>query len=153
MRQPLTFFLDQRYPFTVTSEPDGGFFIAYPDLPGCMTQVATSAEIGPAADEIRMLWLETAYQQGLDIPLPSDGPGYSGKFVVRLPRHLHRRLAQSAEHDGVSLNQYVVSLLAMNDADQHVQRGLDILQRQLENVQARLEEIQPGSKRAMVTAE
>jgi antitoxin HicB len=139
MRQPLTYFLDQSYPFTVTSDPDGGFFISYPDLPGCITQVAALAEVGPAADEIRKLWLETAFRHGMDIPLPRSDAGYSGKFVVRLPRNLHRRLAQSAQQDGVSLNQYVVNLLATNDADQRVLRGLDVVNRKLEDIHARLE--------------
>ena len=70
---PLAFYLDQPYSFAVIPDPDGGYFIHYPDLPGCMTQVEESTEIGPAADEIRILWLETAYDQGLDISLPTDG--------------------------------------------------------------------------------
>lgn len=124
MRQPLAFFLEQSYPYAVTPDPDGGFFISYPDLPGCVTQVDTLTEIGPAAEEIRALWLETAHDHGVDIPLPREGEGFSGKFLVRLPRSLHRRLARSAEHDGVSLNQYVISLLATNDALARVERRL-----------------------------
>ncbi len=48
--------------------------IFYPDLPGCITQVDTADEILLAADEIRALWLETAYDQNLNIPLPRDNP-------------------------------------------------------------------------------
>ncbi|MGH2616647.1 MAG: type II toxin-antitoxin system HicB family antitoxin [Thermomicrobiales bacterium] len=73
--QPLSFFLNQLYSFTVTPDPDGGYFISYPDLPGCISQVDEPGEIGPAADEIRILWLETAYEHGMTIPLPRHGPG------------------------------------------------------------------------------
>jgi predicted HicB family RNase H-like nuclease len=44
--------------------------------------------------------------------LPATEQDYSGKFVLRLPKSLHRRLAQQAEQEGVSLNQYAVSLLS-----------------------------------------
>jgi predicted RNase H-like HicB family nuclease len=91
MRQPLSFHLQKDYPYTVTPDPDGGFFIAFPDLPGCMTQVEDSSEIGQAAEEIRTLWLETAYAHEMDIPLPRANADFSGKFVVRVPRSLHRR--------------------------------------------------------------
>jgi antitoxin HicB len=75
--QPLSFFLNQLYSFTVTPDPEGGYFIAYPDLPGCMSQVEAPGEIGPAAEEIRILWIETAYDLGMTIPLPRYGPGLS----------------------------------------------------------------------------
>jgi antitoxin HicB len=129
--QPLSFFLEQKYPFSVTPDPDGGYFISYPDLPGCISQVDEPAEIGPAAEEIRTLWLETAHEQGVDIPLPRGGAEYSGKFVVRVPRHVHRRLAESAALDGVSLNQYVVSLLASDDALTRVERRLAEIDRRI----------------------
>ncbi len=76
--QPLAFYLDQPYSFSVIPDPDGGYFIHYPDLPGCMTQVEELAEIGPAADEIRILWLETAHDHGMNIPLPRHGQGSPG---------------------------------------------------------------------------
>ena len=130
--QPLSYFLDLQYPFSVTPDPDGGFFISFPDLPGCITQVNQPDEIGPAAEEIRTLWIETAYEHGNDVPLPQGGVEYSGKFVVRVPRHMHQRLAESAALDGVSLNQYVVSLLSTNDALARMERRLAETVRRIE---------------------
>jgi predicted HicB family RNase H-like nuclease len=40
-------------------------------------------------------------------------PKKSGKFVVRLPRSLHAALEAEAKEEGVSLNQLVVTKLAM----------------------------------------
>jgi HicB family len=36
----------------------------------------------------------------------------SGRFVVRIPRGLHAELVRQARDEGVSLNQYVATLLA-----------------------------------------
>jgi predicted RNase H-like HicB family nuclease len=116
-RKPLAHYLDLEYPFQVITDPDGGYVIVFPDLPGCMTQVETAAAIGPAADEARRLWITTEYEAGEDIPSPSYPEQYSGKFHLRLPRSLHRRLAELAERDGVSLNQCVVTLLARAEAE------------------------------------
>lgn len=105
------------YPFNVLTDPDdGGYVVVFPDLPGCMTQVETLAELPAMAEEARRLWLEVAFEEGLEIPLPGHAPEYSGRFNVRLPKSLHRQLSQGAERDGVSLNQYVVMLLAQGHA-------------------------------------
>ena len=125
--KPLADYLAMQYPFKVVAESDGGYFIEFPDLPGCMTQVQRAEEIGPMAEEIRTLWLETEYKRGADIPAPSAPEEYSGKFVVRLPKSLHRRLVESAELDGVSLNQFVVMLLERGNTLATVQRQLETL--------------------------
>jgi len=51
------------------------------------------------------------WQHGDPIPQPGAG-GESGKFVARVPKSLHTRLAARAEQEGVSMNTLVVSLLA-----------------------------------------
>ena len=62
--------------------------------------------------EARELWIETVYESGGEIPLPSTEIDYSGKVLLRMPKSLHRRLAEAAEREGVSLNQYIVSVLS-----------------------------------------
>ncbi len=37
---------------------------------------------------------------------------YSGKLMLRIPKDLHRELAQAAKENGVSLNQYALYKLA-----------------------------------------
>ena len=58
------------------------------------------------------LWLESALDHNMTIPEPRMDEDYSGKFVVRLPKLLHRKLVEQAEEDGVSLNQWIVAALA-----------------------------------------
>lgn len=56
--------LAQEYRFEVIpDEEDGGYVIRFPDLPGCLTQVETLAEVADAAEEIRLLWLETEFER------------------------------------------------------------------------------------------
>lgn len=40
---------------------------------------------------------------------------YSGQFKLRIPRSLHRALAEYSQREGVSMNQYCVYLLSKND--------------------------------------
>lgn len=106
-------YLRLEYPFDVTAdEDDGGYVVEFPDLPGCMTQVDSLVDLGVMAEEAKNLWLETAFEAGMEIPLPSYPETYSGRFNVRLPKSLHRRLAESAAREGISLNQQVVSMLS-----------------------------------------
>jgi len=40
-------------------------------------------------------------------PLPLSSKKFSGKFVVRIPPNVHRRLAMQAAEEGISLNRLV----------------------------------------------
>ncbi|MGC4105236.1 MAG: toxin-antitoxin system HicB family antitoxin [Thermomicrobiales bacterium] len=114
-RPPLSHYLDQTYPYTVVPD-NGSFFIEFPDLPGCMSQVEDASDIASAADEIRMLWIETEYDRGATIPEPAGNDGFSGKFLVRVPKSLHHALSDAAHREGVSLNAYVTTLLAQRSS-------------------------------------
>lgn len=43
---------------------------------------------------------------------PSTERAYNGKLLLRVPRELHKRLAEDAAANGVSLNQWCLYLLA-----------------------------------------
>ena len=58
-------------------------------------------------------WIETKLENGFTIPQPVNDSQFSGKFVVRIPKTLHARLAMEAEKEGVSLNQYALYRLSM----------------------------------------
>lgn len=115
MRHPLSYYLAQTYPYTVVPD-EGSFFIEFPDLPGCMTQVDDPGEIAEMAEEIRALWIETEYDRGAEIPMPAGDESFSGKFLVRIPKSLHRDLVRAARRDNVSLNAYVTTLLAQRSS-------------------------------------
>lgn len=106
------YYLNLQYSVTLYPDPEGGYVAQIKDLPGCLTQGETLEETMANINEARELWIETAYEASDDIPLPSSDNSYSGKLLVRMPKSLHRRLAETAEREGVSLNQYIVSLLS-----------------------------------------
>jgi DNA-binding CsgD family transcriptional regulator/predicted RNase H-like HicB family nuclease len=112
-RKDLKFYLNLRYPITIHPDPDGGYVAEIEELPGCMTQAETLGEAFEAIEDARQVWIQGTYEMGQDIPLPQDMEEYSGKFMVRIPRSLHRNLVRAAKREGVSLNQYIASLLAV----------------------------------------
>jgi antitoxin HicB len=111
----LTYYMGLPYRVEIYPEEDGsGYTAVVPDLPGCMTGADTLEEVWEMVEEAKGLWLEVALADGDHIPEPApvEVEAYSGKFVVRLPRSLHRQLAQRAQLEDTSLNQLVVMLLA-----------------------------------------
>lgn len=111
----LEYYVNLQYPVTLYPDPEGGYVAQIKDLPGCLTQGETLEETIANLNEARELWIETAYDAGDDIPLPSTDDTFSGKLLLRMPKSLHRRLAETAEREGVSLNQHIVSLLSASD--------------------------------------
>jgi len=111
-RESLNFYLEQKYPVTLYPALEGGYVAEIKDLPGCITQGETAEESMAEVEDARVLWIETAYEHGDDIPLPCTDTQYSGKTLLRMPRSLHKKLAEGAEREGISLNQHLVSLLS-----------------------------------------
>lgn len=56
-------------------------------------------------------WLEIYQEEGAPVPAATAGKEYSGKFVVRVGKELHKSLAISALRHGDSLNSYCVHVL------------------------------------------
>jgi antitoxin HicB len=95
-------------------DPDNPGWIAHVrELPGCITQADRFDELEEMIIDAMRGWLEIAILDGTPIPLPQVAEEYSGKFVVRIPRQLHRQLAEEAERQNVSLNLYVNYALAL----------------------------------------
>ncbi len=113
-RKPLEYYLSLKYPVSIEEAPEGGYFIQIKDLPGCYSQGETVEEALENIEEARRLWMESMYEDGNEIPLPGSQTEkqYSGKFNVRIPKSLHRKLDEMAEREGVSLNHYLVSTLS-----------------------------------------
>ena len=111
-RKPLDFYLKLKYPVTLIPAEEGGYAVEIEDLPGCYSQGETVEEAIEMIEEARQLWMESMYEDGQEIPLPSSKVEYSGKFNVRVPASLHRKLAKLAVKEGVSLNQYIVYALS-----------------------------------------
>ena len=100
----------------VEDKDEGGYVVSYPDLPGCVTcgeTIETAVAIAAAA---KKAWIEAALEEGIKIQEPENLEDYSGQFKLRIPRSLHRSLAEHSKREGISMNQYCVYLLSKNDA-------------------------------------
>jgi len=114
-RKDLDYYMNLVYKVEVTPEKDGsGFNVEIPLLKGCMAFGETIEDAYQTLIEIKRAWFEIALERDWKIPAPpvEKVRAYSGKFNVRLPRYLHRELAELAKTEETSLNQLVVALLA-----------------------------------------
>ena len=115
MTRTLDEYLKLPYTIKVTYDSDEenpGWVAQVTELPGCITQADTFEELGEMVKDAMRSWLEVSLEMDQAIPEPASEADYSGKFVVRLPRSLHRQLVETAEREGVSLNQLVNVTLA-----------------------------------------
>jgi antitoxin HicB len=111
----IAYFMSLPYRVEVYPEGDGqGFSALVPDLPGCMTAADSYEELWPMVEDAKRLWFEVALEDGLPIPEPKplEEEEFSGKFVLRVAKTLHRQLARMAEEEGTSLNALIVSLIS-----------------------------------------
>jgi len=112
MEKTVDYYMNLPYTIELRYDADEGWFVRMKELPGCISQGDTAEEALTMIREAMQLWLEVALEEGNSIPEPRSEEEYSGKFVVRVPRSLHRELVEAAEQEGVSLNQYVNVALA-----------------------------------------
>lgn len=94
------------------AEDGGGWLAEVPDLPGCMSDGETPEEAVERVQDAIVSWIEAALELGRTVSPPSTGERYSGKWQVRMPRSLHRRLVERARAEGVSLNALTTAILA-----------------------------------------
>ena len=68
-------------------EEGGGFLVTVPDLPGCMADGETIEQAVAEAQDAFKAWAMAERQDKGDLPAPQ---AYSGQFVQRIPKSLHR---------------------------------------------------------------
>jgi len=112
MDKTVEYYMHLPYAIELRHDAGEGWFVRVQELPGCISQGDSAEEAVAMIHEAMLLWLEVALEAGDAIPEPRPDERYSGKFVVRVPRSLHRELVERADRDGVSLNQYVNVALA-----------------------------------------
>ena len=100
----------------VQDKDEGGFVVSFPELPGCITCGETVESAVANALDAKKAWLEAAMEDGIEIHEPDSLEDYSGQFKLRIPRSLHRSLAEHSKREGISMNQYCMYLLSRNDA-------------------------------------
>ena len=100
----------------VEDQAEGGYTVSFPELPGCITCGETIESVLKNAEDAKKTWLEAVLEDGGEVPEPDSLKDYSGQFKLRIPKSLHRSLAEHSKREGISMNQYCLYLLSMNDA-------------------------------------
>lgn len=105
-------YLSLPYTVLVRQNEDGTFFAEIEELPGCMTEADNIEQLLDMIKDAQRTWIQAALARGLPIPEPRSQEEFSGRFLVRIPKSLHRNLVRKAQKEGVSLNQLATMALA-----------------------------------------
>ena len=111
-KELLYYYMNLPYSVKIIPDESGLYFAEIEELPGCMTQGDSLEETLRNIEDAKRGWLTVAIKKGIKIPLPEELKEYSGKFLVRVPKYIHERLAIQAKKEGISLNHLIVALLS-----------------------------------------
>ena len=113
MNNDLSYYLGLNYKIEIIEDKEeGGYALSCPELPGCMTCADTVEDGMRMIEDAKKCWFEACIEDGTVIPEPNDYSQYSGQFKLRMPKSLHKSLAEHSKQEGVSMNQYCLYLLS-----------------------------------------
>ena len=102
-----------RYPRVIEwSEADGCYVGSAPPLVGQCCHGTSEAKVAAQLATIVEDLVGDVIDGKMPAPKGLAGRSYSGKFVVRVPQELHKKLALQAMARGESLNQFIAEALA-----------------------------------------
>lgn len=116
MNKDINYYMSQPYTRIVNPVTDesGSYYVGkILEFDGCMTTGDSIEETYRSLEEAMRSWLEVKLEYGDYIPNALSGNDYSGKYPLRIPPELHRKLALEAKVQGVSLNQYAIYKLSV----------------------------------------
>lgn len=109
----LNYYMSLNYRVEFLKEEEGdGYVLHCPELPGCITCAETIHEGLKLLEDAKRNWFSACIEDGINIPEPTGINDYSGQFKLRMPKSLHKELAQKSKQEGISMNQYCVYLLS-----------------------------------------
>jgi len=109
----LSYYMNLNYKVEVIKAEEGeGYVLHCPELSGCITYAETIAEGFEMIEDAKKCWLTACLEDGILVPEPNHANEYSGQFKLRLPKSLHKTLAERSRQEGVSMNQYCLHLLS-----------------------------------------
>ena len=112
MNKNLEYYMGLNYRIEILKDSEGeGYTLHCPELRGCVTCADTIEEGIAMIDDAKMCWFEACIEDSIPIPEPTKAEDYSGQFKLRIPKSLHKRLAENSQHEGISMNQYCLYLL------------------------------------------
>ena len=113
----LEYYMGLDYKIEITPDKEeGGYALCCPELAGCLTCAETIQGGIQMLEDAKRAWFAACIEDGISIPEPAGLEAYSGQFKLRMPKSLHKELAEKSKREGISMNQYCVYLLSRNIA-------------------------------------
>lgn len=118
----------------IPEDKGGGYTACLPQF-GRLAVVGDGETIMEAIadlEESKRALFEEYLEEGLEIPEPdAEDEEFSGKFMLRIPKYLHKELSIGAKRNAVSLNQYVNGLLAKDFQADRFSLALESIQSEI----------------------
>ncbi len=108
------------------SDEDGGGYIAKIVEFDCIGDGDTVEDAIADVYEVAEAIIELAKIEGKKIPRPiqyKDELEYSGKFTIRLPKKMHKRLSEEAEVENCSLNSLLLTYISYGMGRSEVEKS------------------------------
>lgn len=102
---------DQYLKIVEWSEEDGCYVGTCPSLMLGGVHGENESEVYKDLCEVVKEWIEIYKEDGEGLPEATAGKEYSGKFVLRVGKDMHKELAISALREGESLNSFCLKKL------------------------------------------
>jgi len=121
MNESIDYYMSLNYKIEIVEDRDeGGFALSCPELLGCFTCAETIEGGLEMLEDAKKSWFTACIEDNIPIPEPTHANEYSGQFKLRIPKSLHKTLAERSRQEGISMNQYCLYLLSS---------GLDIVRK------------------------
>lgn len=104
--------LKKPYTRRITPDEAGGYVASILEFPGCVAEGETPDEAIRNLDKAALSWVKVALANNYEFRDPVSFDGCSGKIALRMPRGLHKQVAELAELEDISVNQLLVSAIA-----------------------------------------
>jgi len=113
MSKDLDYYMRLNYKIEIIEDTEeNSYTLSCPDLTGCITCADSLEKAFDMITDAKKCWFTACLEDGIQIPEPNDSKDYSGQFKLRMPKSLHRTLAERSQQEGVSMNQYCLYLLS-----------------------------------------
>jgi len=124
MIKDLDYYMGLNYRVEVIEDKEeGGYALSCPELSGCMTYANTIEKGFEMIEDAKKSWFSACLEDGVQIPEPGSENNYSGQFKLRLPKSLHKTLADRSRQEGISMNQYCLYLLSSGASTAYITKS------------------------------
>jgi antitoxin HicB len=123
----VTHYMGLPYTIILKRDDEGDFVCRVEELKGCTAHGKTEIEALGRLKEAQQLWILDCLESGDPVPAPKEEKElpFSGRWVQRVARSLHKALTDRAKREGVSLNHLVSEILAKSVGESVMAQVID----------------------------